>query len=57
MFLAGSLISMHAQIDYMLGGQMEKPFSAGKYRVISKGWVDQNEENISIWDDAEFTVE
>lgn len=46
-----------AQIDYKLGRQMEKPFPAGQYRVITKGWVDQNGQDIPLWDDAQFTVE
>jgi len=42
-----------ARIIYELS---EKPFSPGKYRVISKGWVEHEEETIRIWGYAEFTV-
>jgi len=42
-----------ARITYELS---EKPFFPGKYRVISKGWVEHGKEIIRIWRYAEFTV-
>lgn len=39
-------------IPYDLG---EKPFSPGRYRVVSKGWTRQEGET-SVWGYAEFTV-
>jgi len=45
-----------AEIDYKLGSQTDKPFPPGKYRVFSKGWV-ENGQSISVWAYAEFTVD
>jgi len=42
-----------ARITYELS---DEPFSPGKYRVVSKGWIEREEENIRIWGYAEFTV-
>ena len=42
-----------ARITYELS---DKPFSSGKYRVVSKGWIEREKENIRIWGYAEFTV-
>jgi hypothetical protein len=42
-----------ARIPYNLS---EKPFTPGKYRVVSKGWTEKEGETISIWGYAEFTV-
>ena len=42
-----------AWITYKLA---EKPFYSGKYRVISKGWIEHEERIIRIWGYAEFTV-
>lgn len=45
------------EVEYKLGGQTDKPFPAGKYRVFSKGWLDKNGQSIPVWGHAEFTVE
>ncbi len=42
-----------ARITYRLD---EKPFSPGKYRVISRGWIEHGEETIRIWGCVEFIV-
>jgi len=42
-----------ARITYKLA---EKPFSPGKYRIVSKGWIEHEEKTIRIWGYAEFTV-
>lgn len=46
-----------AEIEYKLGGQTDKPFPPGKYRVISEGWIDHNGKIVYVWGYAEFTVE
>ena len=46
-----------AEIDYQLGGQTDKPFPSGRYRVVSCGWLDHNGEIVYVWGYAEFTVE
>ena len=45
------------KITYHLGGEAERPFPSGKYRVISKGWLEHNKENINVWGYAEFIVQ
>jgi len=46
-----------AEVDYLLGGQTDKPFPSGRYRVVSCGWLDHNGEIVYVWGYAEFTVE
>ncbi|MFQ6075508.1 MAG: hypothetical protein ACE5Z5_05165 [Candidatus Bathyarchaeia archaeon] len=46
-----------AEVHYELGGQTDKPFPAGKYQVISMGWLDHNGEIAHVWGCTEFTVE
>lgn len=45
------------EIGYKLGGQTDKPFPQGKYRVISEGWLDHNGKIVYVWGYAEFAVE
>ena len=44
-------------VEYKLGGQTDKPFPSGNYRVISIGWLDQNAYTMRVWDYTEFMVE
>lgn len=45
------------EVEYRLGGQTDKPFPPGTYRVISTGWLDQNGRTIRVWGYVEFTIE